>query len=100
MAKEKFIVAAISLNHGSFGHKNHILVSESGKAFDCLRQPEAHSPGTRDLSVGDVLEFEVDKAGAPTMWFTERFEVIFPSIHGNPSQEVYDQIWAKQKPPQ
>jgi len=96
MTKEKFVVAAISSNHGSFGHKNHVLVSESGKAFDGLRQPYAHARYP-DLSVGDVLEFEIDKSGAPTNWFAQHFEIISPSAYGDPSRKVYDQVWAKQK---
>jgi len=94
--KELFKVVAVSSNTGSFGHKNHVLLSRSGKAFDGWRQPKVNS-GNPDLVPGDELEFEVDAKGNPVNWFTHHFEIISPSVHGDPPQAVYDEVWKTPK---
>jgi len=87
-----FAIVAISDNTGDFGHKRHILVGRNGVAFSGDRQPSYHSPGNRDLKVGEQFSWEVDASGMPierTKWFE-----ISSRLPQAPPQAVIDEAFA------
>jgi hypothetical protein len=87
----QFKVAAISTNTGDFGHHGHILVSRSGLVVEGLR---FRCSGNPLLSVGDILDFEVDEYGKPVNWHKHLFESIRDYNLGLSPVELLKKLWS------